>query len=189
MSRTKKSRNPGVGSNGVVKDDKKKSLAPVPKRPKKKTGKQAGNRQQEANQTSVSTQQSAVDRDPRIGSKKPIVLSKEIKAPAAKVKKAKPSPIAAIRIVEADNSLENELAAIEEDSRLLALLAKQEDDIALEEAEVNYYNEKMERHQQISEILGLSDDEEEDELKPTQKSNSEDDLWDKLDSSTLSDFE
>ncbi len=190
MSRTKKSRKPGSGSIGVVKDDKKKLATPAPRKPKKKNGKEAGNRQKEAT-ASVNNQQSGkVKKDPRIGSKTPIDLGKVVKAPI-KTKPVKKvvdsSPIAAIRIVETGESLTEQLSRIEQDPRLLEILKKQDNEIALSPEEIDYYNELMEKHEKISQELGLDEDEE--AVVTSTKANSEDDLWDKFDNSDLSRFE
>ncbi len=75
-----------------------------------------------------------------------------------------------------------ELENIEADDRLQVILAKQEDELELTKEEVNYFNELMERHQEISAQL---DNEEEPTV--SSKVKSEDDLWDKLDNSSLSD--
>ena len=196
MSRNKKSRKQGAGSIGAVKDDKKKPLVPVDRKPKKKSGKQAGNRQKEAFDSGVDAKEPAKNKDPRIGSKKPIDLGGPVKATAqpfkAKIKnkvKADSSPIAAIRVVEADTSLEQELAAIEDDSRLQSILEQQEDDISLSNEDVDYFNEKMERHEQLREMLGLDDEEEDESAESAEKPKSGEDLWDKFDNSDLSEFE
>jgi len=196
MSRSKKSRKPGVGSIGIVKDDKKKDkeIAPHSKKPKNKRGKQPGNRQQEAFASGENQQAQKTNKDPRIGSKKPIVLgSPTQKSPQqfkAKTKvKTKTSPIAAIRVIEPELSLEDELYAIEDDAQLQVILSKQDDDATLTEIEINYFNEKMARHQTLRELLGLNDEDDEDNNDDNEaKSNSEDDLWDKLDNSDLSDY-
>ena len=196
MSRNKKSRKQGAGSIGAVKDDKKKTLVPVDRKPKKKSGKQAGNRQKEAFDSGVDAKEPAKNKDPRIGSKKPIDLGGPVKATAqpfkAKIKnkvKADSSPIAAIRVVEADTSLEQELAAIEDDSRLQSILEQQENDISLSNEDVDYFNEKMERHEQLREMLGLDDEEEDESAESAEKPKSGEDLWDKFDNSDLSEFE
>ena len=196
MSRNKKSRKQGAGSIGAVKDDKKKALVPVDRKPKKKSGKQAGNRQKEAFDSGVDAKEPAKNKDPRIGSKKPIDLGGPVKATAqpfkAKIKnKVKPdsSPIAAIRVVEDDTSLEQELAAIEDDSRLQSILEQQEDDISLSNEDVDYFNEKMERHEQLREMLGLDDEEEDESAESAERPKSGEDLWDKFDNSDLSEFE
>jgi ribosome assembly protein YihI (activator of Der GTPase) len=198
MSRNKKSRKQGAGSIGAVKvkDDKKKTLVPVDRKPKNKSGKQAGNRQKEAFNSGLESQIKAEDKDPRIGSKKLIDLGGPVKAPAqpfeAKIKnkvKVDNSPIAAIRVVEADTSLEQELAAIEDDSRLQSILDQQEEDISLSNEDVDYFNEKMERHQQLREMLGLDDEDEDESTELVEKATSGEDLWDKFDNSDLSKFE
>ena len=200
MSRSKKSRKPGVGSSGPVKDDKKKNIVVAEKRPKKHHGKKPGNRQQEAVQKQPQEHNGSLNKDPRIGSKKPIVLTPSVEkkkvAPfQAKIKnKTAVSPIAAIRVVEPlqDNeALETDLYAIEDDPSLQSILAKQEDDIELNEAEVDFFNEKMTRHQEIRTLLGLSDEDDEDDDDESTSDDKQDDdsLWDKLDSNDLTSFE
>jgi ribosome assembly protein YihI (activator of Der GTPase) len=194
MSRNKKSRKQGTGSIGAVKDDKKKAIVPVDRKPKKKTGKQAGNRQKEAFDAGKESQTPAENKDPRIGSKKLIDLGTPIKAAIQPFKaknkgKADTSPITAIRVVEPDTSLEQELFAIEEDTRLQSILAQQDEDISLSNEDVDYFNEKMERHQQLRELLGLEDEDEDESSVTTSKAKSGDDLWDKFDNSNLSEFE
>ncbi|WDD99419.1 Der GTPase-activating protein YihI [Thalassomonas actiniarum] len=189
MTRKRKSRKPGVGSIGIVKDDKTKTTPRSDKKPKKQTGNKPGNRQTEAKKKTKGSQGPGIKKDPRIGSKTPIALGKPAQPMTKQPKKAKvqASPIAAIRDVEPDTSLEQELYAIEEDAQLQSILEKQEEEIALSEAEVDYFNEKMTRHQQLRELLGWDDEDEESETG--QKASSEDELWDKFDNSDLSEFE
>ncbi|ARD44099.1 Der GTPase-activating protein YihI [Colwellia sp. PAMC 21821] len=190
MSRTKKSRKPGTGSIGILKDDKKKLVEPKPRRAKKANGNEAGNRQKEATPKVINNQNSPKNKDPRIGNKTPIDLGKKVAAPikAKPVKKVQDnSPIAAIRVVETGETLEAQLSRIEQDPRLLEILEKQDADIALTPEDVNYFNTLMEQHEKISEELGLDDDEE--IVAPAKRSDSEDDLWDKFDNSDLSKFE
>ncbi len=205
MSRSKKSRKPGGAPTAKPKLSKQE-LEKVEKRTRKTTGKVAGNRQKEAMPEQTDNNQQGGNKDPRLGNKTPIVLGKIItkaeKAKAEKSKQAKAkqdsqksAPIAAVRFVEntvventkVELSAEQELDAIEQDELLQSILAKQEDDIALTEQEVDYYNEKMERHQALSAELGL--DEDEDASDESNSSDSEDDLWDKLDRPNFSDFE
>jgi ribosome assembly protein YihI (activator of Der GTPase) len=193
MSRSKKSRKPGSGSIGVLKDENNKKVVLAPRKPKKKNGNAAGNRQQEAFDSGKKQQGAVLNKDPRIGSKKPIDLGVPAKTPTPPHKgisktKVDNSPIAAIRVVEVDTSLEQELYAIEEDSRLQSILAQQEEDNELSNEDVDYFNEKMERHQQLRDLLGL-DDEEEESPAVSETKNSEDDLWDKFNNSDLSKFE
>jgi len=86
---------------------------------------------------------------------------------------------------EAEPDFSQELENIENDEGLQAILAKQEEELALTEQEVNYFNELMERHQQLTEKLAEN---EEPEDEPSRDgTSSEDDLWDKLDNSSLPD--
>ena len=192
MSRTKKSRKPGTGSIGAVKDDKKKLVEPKPRRAKKSNGKEAGNRQKEASPKVINGQSSAKNKDPRIGNKTPIDLGKPVAAPI-KAKVAKKvqdnSPIAAIRAVQSteSESLAEQLSRIEQDPRLLEILEKQDTELTLTSDEVNYFNSLMEQHEKISQELGH--DEEDELVAAPAKSDSEDALWDKFDSSDLSKFE
>jgi ribosome assembly protein YihI (activator of Der GTPase) len=190
MARTKKSRKPGSAPTAKPKLSKVE-LANVEKRVRKKTGKKPGNRQQEAQLLKDPDQNVNQNKDPRIGSKKSIDLGGTVKIAQPKPNKTikpKQDPIAAIRPVSNDSvdvelTLGQELDNIEADERLQAILAKQEEEIALTEEEVDYFNEMMERHQQIS--AQLDEGEEEEINKPS--ATSEDDLWDKLDNSSLSD--
>ena len=204
MARTKKSRKPGGAPTAKPKLSKVE-LANVEKRLRKKNGKKPGNRQQEAMQTKTPEQQSDKHKDPRIGNKTPIDLggaAVKTKNKPAKVIKATQEPIAAIHVVNAEeqpNTIQElegfaqELDNIEADERLQTILAKQEDELALTEQDVDYFNEMMERHQYLTEKLAKDDDSEEEHAEDgsTKAHNgSEEDLWDKLDNSTLpGDFE
>lgn len=191
MSRTKKSRKQGSVPTAKPKLSKAE-LANVEQRVRKKKGKKPGNRQQEAQPISNADHNANQHKDPRIGSKKPIDLGVPTKSATTQPVKPKQNkaeqPIAAIRRVDKDSvsvalTLAQQLESIEADERLQIILEKQEDELALTEEEVNYFNDMMERHQQISAQLG---DDEEDE-PDTGTARSEDDLWDKLDSSSLLD--
>ncbi|MBL4823431.1 MAG: GTPase-activating protein [Colwellia sp.] len=188
MSRSKKSRKPSSAPTAKPKLSKVE-LANVEKRLRKKTGNKPGNRQQEAMLVKKSEQQSPQHKDPRIGSKKPIELGGSVvqaKNKPVKVEKTKQDPIAAIRVVHAEEepNIAQELENIEGDERLQTILAKQEEALALTEQEVDYYNEMMERHQQLTEKL--AEDEQPEEESTSDDANSAEDLWDKLDNSSLS---
>ncbi len=195
MSRSKKSRKPGGAPTAKPKLSKQE-LEKVDKRTRKTTGKVAGNRQKEAAPLQNERNQSKVNKDPRLGNKTPIALGK-IVTKADKPKQAKPKvaeSFAEVRFVEEPVeaitpalSPEEELEAIEQDQTLLAILAKQEDDIELSEQEVNYYNDKIGRHEELSHELGI-DNSEDDEEDNTPSTVSEDDLWNKLDGHDFSEF-
>lgn len=196
MSRLKKSRKPGGAPTAKPKLSKQE-LAKVEKRVRKKTGKVAGNRQKEATSKNTDNNGQGVKKDPRLGNKTPIVLGKAPGKPSTpKSSKAKQAPIAAVRFVENPDkdlapqqpvSPEAELIAIEQDEMLQSILTKQEDDVALSEKEVDYYNDMMERHQVLSEALGL--DEEGESSDDEDSGSSEDDLWNKLEGHDFSDFQ
>ncbi|MBU2871165.1 Der GTPase-activating protein YihI [Colwellia sp. E2M01] len=201
MSRSKKSRKPGGAPTAKPKLSKQE-LANVEKRIRKTTGKVAGNRQKEATQKQNDANQKGVKKDPRLGNKTPIVLVAKDKSKEAKVKPNddKLAPMARVRFVENEDaelvqqaarlSPEDELNAIEDDAQLQAILAKQEDDIALTEEEVNYYNDMMDRHQALSAELGLDEyDDSEESDDEAVDNDSEDELWDKLDRPNFSDFD
>jgi ribosome assembly protein YihI (activator of Der GTPase) len=118
-------------------------------------------------------------------------MSKQKAIKAKQNKASGQEAIAAIRYAESEPSQDyaQELSAIESDEKLQAILAKQEDDIALTEQEVNYFNDMMERHQQLTEQLGIDDEEDDIDSVPSKKS--ADDLWDKLDNAgdDFSEFE
>jgi len=199
MSRSKKSRKPGGAPTAKPKLSKQE-LEKVEKRIRKTTGKVAGNRQKEAVQEKTGNNQQGAKKDPRLGNKTPIALGKIVakvekkKQEEVKQNSAKPAAVAGVRFIEpvitdvpSALSPEQELDAIEQDEMLQNILTKQEDDIALTEQEVDYYNDMMDRHQTLSAELGLEEDDEvSDEVND---SNTEEDLWDKLDNNALSDFE
>lgn len=197
MSRSKKSRKPGGAPTAKPKLSKQE-LATVEKRIRKSTGKVAGNRQKEAMQDQADNKQQSGNKDPRLGNKTPIVLGKVVakqdkpKQVKTKQNSDKSSAIASVRFVEdtvVELSAEQEIDAIEQDELLQNILAKQEDDIELTEQEVDYYNEKMERHQVLSAELGLDEDEDTSDNDLSTGCDSEDELWDKLDRPDFSDFE
>ena len=151
-SRRKKSRK--VGLIGVRKDPdfnskNRKSKAPAtPPRAKRHKGNKAGSRNavetKQGNSRSAKTAQ-----DPRLGSKKPVAL---IKAPTkAEVKKyATPA---------------EELAVLEADTRLSALLDKLDDDKPISAEEQRYVDEKMARHRILCDLLGIVEEDDDDDDK------------------------
>lgn len=157
MARSKKSRK--VGLIGVRKDPDRKPGKPKPasaQKPKKHKGKPAGNRHN-VEQSSSGHSQSKQAKDPRVGSKKPIDLTPPTASAPAKQTRA---PKYA--------TPEQELAALEADTKLAALLDKLDDDQAISKAEQAYVDEKMARHRVVCELLGITDydDEEEDDDDP-----------------------
>ena len=195
MSRSKKSRKPGGAPTAKPKLSKQE-LANVEKRIRKSTGNVAGNRQKEALQDKDVNQQTAKQKDPRLGNKTPVVLGKikiqtqTKKNIANKKSQVTPDALASVQVIENNDqqlSAEQEINLIEQDQALQDILAKQEDAKMLTEQEVVYYNQKMDRHQLLSTELGLYDESSEltdDNEEPV----SEDELWRKLESTDFSDF-
>ena len=182
MTRSKKSRKPGASPSGARKADSDTIISPKDKRIRKKKGNSPGTRQTVARPKRNSEESSQV-KDPRIGSKKPIELKKTIEI--AQPKKAKVTPVAEIakvRPVVQEPNLFDELQQIEEDALLQEILQKQEAEQALTDAEVDHYNTLMERHQTISDKLGLLDGDEDEEAVQGTENLSEDDLWEKFNS-------
>mgnify|MGYP006110591633 CR=1 FL=1 len=191
MSRTKKSRKP-ISEPTKKPKLSKKELESVEKRVRKKKGKQAGNRQKEAKPLEQASANNVANRDPRIGSKKPIDLG-GVKLANTKPTKAKnvqhAAPIAAIRAIEpVETNFAAELEAIEDNPQLQAILAKQESGEDLSDQEVDLYNQQMTRYDELRDILGLDDEDDfDDEMDESSKS--EDDLWDTLDKPKFDDFD
>lgn len=172
MTRQKKARKPSAVKIAPVKADKDKPAKD--KRIRKKVGNQPGTRQQIAKEKTSGAQ--SQNKDPRLGSKKPIAL-KPLNAADKPLKKDSATSIATIAKVAKEPSLQEQLNNIEQDPLLLEIIEKQEQDIALTEDEVNHYNNLMEQHESISEKLGVDIA---DELTESEQSLSEDDLWDKF---------
>ena len=155
MARSKKSRK--IGLIGVRKDpdrkpgQKRSEAAP---RPKKHKGKPPGTRHN-IGHSEKQAERSQVNKDPRHGSKKPIPLVvNDQKAPSAptqtqKVKYSSPS---------------EELAALEADQRLASLLDKLDANMKLTKEQQAYVDEKMARHRILCDLLGIVDEDDEEDV-------------------------
>ena len=157
MPRSKKTRK--VGLIGVRKDPDRKPRVTVPQGKKKGKGKPSGTRNALEQQKTRSGGKKAAQ-DPRHGSKRPIQL---IKAETRKY--ASPA---------------EELAALEADNKLAALLDKLDQDISISRTEQQYVDEKMERHRVLCDLMGISDNEDEDD--------DSNDPLDDLDAISMDDF-
>ena len=165
MARKKKSRK--VGQIGVPKSPETPAKSRVSQsKPKKKTGNTAGSRHSAAQENNTASS-GQTQRDPRVGSKKPIPLVVEKSTPA----KTKPRYF----------SPAQELEAIENDRRLAALLDKQEADKALSQDEQAYLDEKLARHKVLCDLLGINDEEDPQE-------DTEPDLFEQLNQDHLTQY-
>ena len=152
------------------------------KRAAKRKGLKAGSRQQveQSNNKSGNGQ----SKDPRIGSRKPVVLvvDDKQKMPAA------PKAVKEKKLV---MTPEQELAFIENDDRLNDLLDRLDAGETLEAAEQAWVDQRVDRYQELMDELGIidNDDDEDDELPfddgddaefDEQKPASEEELWDRF---------
>ncbi|GEA09645.1 Der GTPase-activating protein YihI [Alteromonas sp. KUL49] len=165
-TKSKKSRK--IGLIGVRKDPDRKpgSHRNNDARPKKHKGKPAGTRNN-VEQPSKSVGRKQENKDPRLGSKKPISLIKvETPTPNQPQKRKYATPA-------------QELAALEADQRLASLLDKLDDDKPLTKEQQAYVDEKMARHRILCDLLGIVEVEDEEE---------ENDPFDSLDAIDIDDF-
>lgn len=185
MTRSKKTRKVKLDSRAPKPKLDKASLALLDKKPKKKTGKTSGNKQQEATKASTTNTTNKNAKDPRLGSKKPIDLGRPLPVKQKPAAKKKATGIAKVKLLDQTSSPSDRLAEIEQDTALLAIISKQEMGEALSEQEVNYFNDLMEEHSKITEELGIEDDVDDSANAEL----SEDELWNKLDTTDFSDFD
>ena len=147
MSR-KKSRKVGqIGIRSVPKDQRKTSVSPS--KPKKKLGNPSGSRHS-AKQDTTNSKPGSQQTDPRVGSKKAVPLIVEAKSQPKPTKPKYFSP-------------KLELKAIEEDEKLASLLDRVDNGQSLKPEQQKYVDEKLARHRQLCDLLGIEADEPEDE--------------------------
>ncbi|MGU5655056.1 Der GTPase-activating protein YihI [Aeromonas allosaccharophila] len=152
------------------------------KRAAKRKGLKAGSRQQveQSNNKSGNSQ----SKDPRIGSRKPVVL-------VVDDKQKKPTAPKAVKEKKLVMTPEQELASIENDDRLNDLLDRLDAGETLEAAEQAWVDQRVDRYQELMDELGIidNDDDEDDELPfddgddaefDEQKPASEEELWDRF---------
>ncbi len=152
------------------------------KRAAKRKGLKAGSRQQveQSNNKSGNSQ----SKDPRIGSRKPVVL-------VVDDKQKKPAAPKAVKEKKLVMTPEQELASIENDDRLNELLDRLDAGETLEAAEQAWVDRRVDRYQELMDELGIidNDDDEDDELPfddgddtefDEQKPASEEELWDRF---------
>ncbi|WP_339724061.1 Der GTPase-activating protein YihI [uncultured Paraglaciecola sp.] len=167
MARQKKSRK--VGKIGVSKTPSN-VRKPNEKRVKKHLGKPAGSRNNEAITENQGPKK--VNKDPRHGSKKPVSLIVESKTQKSEPKKVKYfSPT-------------QELAAIEQDTRLAALLDKIDLGKKISREDQQFVDKTLARHKVLCDLLGLNDEAEE----PKESSDELNDLYSKFEAIDINDF-
>ena len=149
------------------------------KRAAKRKGLKAGSRQQVEQVGKKSGTKQA--KDPRIGSRKPVVLIVEEKSS----KPVAPKQVKEKKLV---MTPEQELASIENDDRLNDLLDRLDAGETLEATEQAWVDQRVDRYQELMDELGIIDtDDDEDEAdfdeadfdEPGQPA-SEEELWDRF---------
>lgn len=161
MTRQKKSRNAGNnGQRHLPATEIRKVREHKDESKKKGAGLKSGNRNSMQDSKVVnSNKQHAANKDPRIGSKKPIPLGVD----AATEQQHTPlimsqEPKALLKAVKVISlPPEQELAEIEADTRLQALLERVERDEVLTGKDAKYFNSKTARLTELLELLGLAE--------------------------------
>ena len=161
MAQKKKSRK--VGLIGVRKNPNHVNTKSS-ERPKKHKGKAPGSRHN-VEQKKTEKASGNANKDPRLGSKKPVQLVKSVAAKIEKRKYATPA---------------EELAAIEADDRLAGLLDKLDGGKTITKEQQHYVDTQMARHKVLCDLMGINEGEDEEE---------EIDNFDALDALKLDDYE
>jgi len=131
------------------------------KRQRKHKGLAAGNRSNAAAQADASSKRSS-EKDPRIGSKKPISLVPESNSNVTKPKEKPAKPTVSL-------SPEKELALLESDEKLDALLERLENGEELSASEQQYVDRKLDRIDELMAILGIEFEDEDDDTQDKQQ--------------------
>lgn len=125
------------------------------KRQRKHKGHASGSRSNTSDQDSKSSKRSS-EKDPRIGSKKPISLLPE---QTSNTPKPQEKPVKDVKSL----SPEKELAQLENDDRLDALLERLENGEELNTNDQDYVDHTLDRIDELMAILGIEFEEEEEE--------------------------
>ena len=144
----------------------------------KRKGLKAGSRQQVEQGSKGGNGKQA--KDPRIGSRKPVVLIVEEK----QSKPVAPKPQKEKKLV---MTPEQELASIENDDRLNDLLDRLDAGETLEAAEQAWVDQRVDRYQELMDELGIIDTDEDDdgdfddvEYEEPRQPASEEELWERF---------
>jgi len=174
MTRIKKSRTSGqIGIRHKPATEARQERDRPVETKKKGSGLKSGSRNSQvvaAEQTSAGNK----NKDPRHGSKKPIALVLDANEQKLMQKPANIQPKAQLAKAKAvEIAPEQELAALEQDEKLLDLVERVENGEILTGKDAKYFNAKTARHAELIELLGLDEDnaeaEEDTELDPLSK--------------------
>lgn len=165
MTRKKKSRK--IGQIGVRKQDARpEKKSPNIRKKKSPKGQKSGSRNSLLEENTLVTGSSATaKKDPKLGSKKKIELTKSAKPVVAEVKPAqndKKPEVKLTKVIQQQLSPEQELDALENDQTLIDLAERVEDGELLTGKEAKYFNKHMARYEELCELLGIEEEEEDD---------------------------
>jgi uncharacterized protein len=166
MTRQKKSRK--IGQIGTRKQEKRPSDTTQARRKKAPKGQPSGNRNSLLEDQNTTIENGVkVKKDPRSGSKKKISLVPTNEPQVEKPKPIKQSDLkpTAKLTKGSEQTIEPqvELANIESDEKLIALAERVEAGEILSGKEAKYFNKQMDRLEELLDILGIDDQEDEDE--------------------------
>lgn len=163
MTRKKKSRK--VINNGTARlsKDKLRELRAMKEQrsKKKKKGAEPGNRNSQLLKVEGSESSESGKTDKRVGSKKPVSLTPQApkqSKPESKPRRNLQPQVTLHQAHEPELSPQQELAQIEADERLLALIERHDQGEVLTGKDAKYFNAKVARHEQLCEILGIDDE-------------------------------
>lgn len=125
------------------------------KRLRKHKGLPTGNKSNEANSAKHHANTQHSNTDPRVGSKKPISLTSETRITQPKEETAPPQDL--------KTRYKEELAKLENDERLDALLERAENGETLSEQEEHYIEKTLDRIDFLMQKLGIEIDDDEDD--------------------------
>ncbi|MDP4945194.1 Der GTPase-activating protein YihI [Alishewanella sp. SMS8] len=159
MTRQKKSRNAGNnGQRHLPASEIRKTRETKEETKKKGSGLKSGTRNSMQQSKDAQAEANKAKKDPRIGSKKPIALIAEPTLVEQMPNVVSAIPKAQLKAVKAETlTPEQELASIEADERLQALLERVEQDEVLTGKDAKYFNSKTARLSELLQLLGLDD--------------------------------
>ncbi|WP_372762826.1 Der GTPase-activating protein YihI [Pseudoalteromonas sp.] len=161
MSRKKKSRK--IPSNGPVRlsQDKLKEMRALKEQRVKKTkGAKPGSRNAPELLTEQQSKANTGAKDKRIGSKKAVPLVAVAAEPKVEMKRNLKPTAELKKSQQPELTPEQELAALENDERLLKLVERHEQGEMLTGKDAKYFNSRIARHQALCELLGIEDEDE-----------------------------
>ncbi len=168
MTRIKKSRTSGqIGIRHKPAAEARQERERPVETKKKGSGLKSGSRNSQV-EVIQQTPTASKNKDPRHGSKKPIALVVDANEQKLLQKPVNFQPKAQLgKVKPVEMTLEQELAQLEQDEKLLDLVERVENGEILTGKEAKYFNAKTARHTELIELLDLDEDlDEEEALDP-----------------------